>query len=126
MARVNSKPNAGTDGPSGAADSSGGKPGTPPGSPPRWQPAESPDLYRLLVESVVDYAIFALDSTGHIRTWNAGAQRIKGYTAEEIIGKHFSIFYPPEDRLARKPERELEIAIEKGRVEDEDYSRRVH
>src|SRR5512142_94499 len=84
--------------------------------PLRWQPAEAPGLYRLLVESVVDYAIFALDSTGHIRTWNQGAQRIKGYTAEEIIGKHFSVFYPLEDRLAGKPERELEIAIAAGRV----------
>ncbi|HEU4787464.1 MAG TPA: PAS domain-containing sensor histidine kinase, partial [Gemmatimonadaceae bacterium] len=90
-------------------------------SPVRWQPAEAPALYRLLVESVVDYAIFALDTTGHIRTWNQGAQHIKGYTAEEIIGKHFSIFYPLEDRLARKPERELEIAIANGRVEDEDW-----
>ena len=89
--------------------------------PVRWEPAEAPGLYRLLVESVVDYAIFALDTTGHIRTWNQGAQRIKGYAAEEIIGKHFSIFYPPEDRLARKPERELEIAIAHGRVEDEDW-----
>ena len=61
----------------------------------RWQPGEAPGLYRLLVESVLDYAIFALDATGHIRTWNAGAERIKGYTPDEIIGKHFSIFYPP-------------------------------
>jgi PAS domain S-box-containing protein len=96
-------------------------PGEPPPSPPRWQPAEAPGLYRLLVDSVLDYAIFALDATGHIRTWNAGAQRIKGYTADEIIGKHFSIFYPPEDQLAHKPERELEIATAEGRVEDEDW-----
>jgi PAS domain S-box-containing protein len=96
-------------------------PGEPPPSPPRGQPAEAPGLYRLLVDSVLDYAIFALDATGHIRTWNAGAQRIKGYTADEIIGKHFSIFYPPEDQLAHKPERELEIATAEGRVEDEDW-----
>jgi PAS domain S-box-containing protein len=106
---------------SDAADAVGEAPQEGVVSPVRWQPAEAPGLYRLLVESVVDYAIFALDSTGHVRTWNQGAQHIKGYTAGEIIGKHFSIFYPPEDRLARKPERELEIAIANGRVEDEDW-----
>jgi len=53
-------------------------------------------LYQRLVESVQDYAIFALDKEGYIRSWNAGAQRFKGYTAEEAIGKHFSIFYPRE------------------------------
>src|ERR1044072_158564 len=58
---------------------------------------QSEEIFRLLVASVKDYAIFLLDPTGHITTWNAGAQRIKGYSADEIIGKHFSIFYPPED-----------------------------
>src|SRR5688500_13067805 len=57
---------------------------------------EPGELHRLLVESVDDYAIFALDSDGYILSWNAGAQRFKGYTADEIIGKHFSIFYPRE------------------------------
>src|SRR6476659_411542 len=57
---------------------------------------ETGELHRLLVESVDEYAIFALDTDGFILSWNAGAQRFKGYTAEEIIGKHFSIFYPPE------------------------------
>jgi len=79
------------------------------------------ELYRLLVESVHDYAIFALDTTGHIRTWNPGAQRFKGYKANEIIGKHFSIFYPPEDQKSRKPEKELEYAAEHGAVEDEGW-----
>ena len=78
-------------------------------------------LYRLLVESVHDYAIFALDATGHIRTWNPGAQRFKGWTADEIIGKHFSIFYPEEDKKARKPEKELEYAEKHGAIEDEGW-----
>jgi PAS domain S-box-containing protein len=79
------------------------------------------DLYRLLIESVKDYAIFALDSEGHIVTWNPGAQRFKGYAADEIIGKHFSVFYSEQDRRNRKPERELEIAKEHGAVEDEGW-----
>jgi PAS domain S-box-containing protein len=79
------------------------------------------DLYRLFVESVEEYAIFALDPTGYVMTWNPGAERNKGYTAEEAIGKHFSIFYPPEDKAAGKPERELEIAARDGRVEDEGW-----
>jgi len=56
---------------------------------------EDADLYRLLVESVGDYAIFALDTNGCILTWNKGAQRLKGYTTAEIVGQHFSVFYPP-------------------------------
>ena len=79
------------------------------------------DLYRLLVESVQDYAIFALDPTGHIMTWNIGARRIKGYTAEEIIGKHFSIFYPAADIASDKPGWELEVATREGRFEDEGW-----
>ena len=79
------------------------------------------ELYRLLVESVKDYAIFALDPNGHVVSWNPGAQRFKGYTASEIIGKHFSVFYPPEDLAVRKPYIELEIAAEVGRLEDEGW-----
>ena len=79
------------------------------------------DLYRLLVETVRDYAIFALDASGHVLSWNPGAQRFKGWEAHEIIGQHFSIFYDAEDRANRKPERELEIAIRDGRVEDEGW-----
>ena len=78
--------------------------------------AQSEESFRLLVQSVRDYAIFMLDPTGHIATWNAGAERIKGYTAEEITGQHFSIFYPLEDKLAGKPARELEIAIPDGNL----------
>jgi len=81
----------------------------------------SASLYKLLVETVRDYAIFALDPTGHIITWNAGAERFKGYAAHEIIGQHFRVFYTPEDQKARKPEKELEIAIVDGRVEDEGW-----
>lgn len=77
--------------------------------------------YKLLVDSVEDYAIFLLDETGHIETWNKGAQKIKGYAPEEIIGKHFSNFYTDEDIEADKPAKELAIAIEFGRVEDEDW-----
>jgi len=83
--------------------------------------AESEERFRLLVESVSDYAIFVLDPTGHVATWNIGAERIKGYKAAEIIGKHFSIFYPPEDLAAGKTERELEIAARVGRFEEEGW-----
>lgn len=76
------------------------------------------DLYRLLVERVEDYAIFALDANGYILSWNAGAQRLKGYTAAEAIGRHFSIFYPAEDLATEKPARELELATATGRAED--------
>jgi PAS domain S-box-containing protein len=79
------------------------------------------DRFRLLVEAVRDYAIFMLDPEGHILSWNAGAQRINGYRAEEVIGKHFSIFYPPQDIESRKTDRELEIARREGRYEEEGW-----
>ena len=79
------------------------------------------DLFRLLVESVVDYAIFLLDPTGVVRTWNAGARRLKGYEADEIIGRHFSTFYPEEDVRRGKPAWELESAAREGRFEDEGW-----
>ena len=82
---------------------------------------ESEERLRLLVHSVKDYAIFMLDPGGHISSWNEGAQRIKQYTAEEIIGRHFSVFYPPEDVAAGKPAWELEVAVQDGRVEDEGW-----
>ncbi len=82
---------------------------------------ESEESVRLLLESVKDYAIFMLDPKGNVATWNAGAQRIKGYRAAEIIGRHFSSFYPPEDVAARKPERELDAARRFGRMEDEGW-----
>ncbi|HEY0454348.1 PAS domain S-box protein [Actinophytocola sp.] len=82
---------------------------------------DSEERFRLLVQNVVDYAIFMLDPTGHILSWNAGAERIKGYRAEEIIGQHFSVFYPEADIAADKPARELETAIAEGRLEDEGW-----
>jgi PAS domain S-box-containing protein len=81
----------------------------------------SEDWFRLLVAAVQDYAIFGLDPEGRISSWNAGAQRIKGYTASEIIGRHFSCFYSEEDKRTGKPARELEIATREGRVEDEGW-----
>jgi PAS domain S-box-containing protein len=78
-------------------------------------------LYRLLVESVRDYAIFVLDPRGHVLTWNAGAEHLKGYTSSEIIGRHFSVFYLPEDVAAGKPAIELEGATRDGRFEDEGW-----
>ena len=72
--------------------------------------------FRLLVESVTDYAIFLLDATGHVISWNPGAARAKGYTAAEIVGRHFSVFYPPQDRAAHYPEQLLERAAREGRV----------
>lgn len=77
--------------------------------------------FRLLVEAVQDYAIFVLDPAGNVRTWNAGARRIKQYEASEIIGKHFSTFYPEEDKRNRKPQWELEVAAQEGRFEDEGW-----
>ena len=82
---------------------------------------DSEQPFRLIVESVQDYAIFMLDVTGRVTSWNVGAQRIKGYSAEEIVGEHFSRFYLPEDVQARKPERELQVAATEGRCEDEGW-----
>jgi PAS domain S-box-containing protein len=72
--------------------------------------------FRLLVESVSDYAIYLLDTAGRVMSWNAGAERIKGYAAKEILGRHFSLFYPPEDRAAGRPQAMLERAAKEGRI----------
>jgi len=82
---------------------------------------QSPDLYRLLVSSALDYAIFALDATGHVLSWNLGAERIKGYAAHEIIGRHFSTFYPREAAESGFPQYELQEASRVGRFEDEGW-----
>jgi len=82
---------------------------------------ESEDRFRLVVESVKDYAIFVLGPNGDILTWNQGAERIKGYRPEEIIGRHFSIFYEDKDRRDGKPERGLARAVAEGRYEDEGW-----
>ena len=79
------------------------------------------ETFRILVNTVKDYAIFMLDPTGHIATWNAGAAILKQYTAQEILGKHFSIFYCEEDRKAKKPEIELEVCLREGKLEDEGW-----
>jgi|GEM_PF-384597 len=82
---------------------------------------ESEERFRLMVESVQDYAIILLDPSGHVVNWNAGAERIKGYREAEIIGQHFSCFYLPEDVAGGKPERELKIAAAEGQFEDEGW-----
>lgn len=99
---------------------------------PSEHPAEAEDVplstvmegdhrYRLLVESVKDYAIFMLDRRGLVATWNMGAERIKGYEPEEVIGKHFSIFYPPEVDARAMCDMELEVATRDGRFEGEGW-----
>ncbi|WKT52092.1 hypothetical protein QSH57_002606 [Fusarium oxysporum f. sp. vasinfectum] len=84
-----------------------------------WLPID--DAFRILVQAVKDYAIFLLDTRGNVMTWNTGAELNKGYKKEEIIGKHFTTFYGEEDIQSRKPERELEICLREGRVEDEGW-----
>jgi PAS domain S-box-containing protein len=82
---------------------------------------EQAEQFRLLVDAVQDYAIFMLDPEGNVASWNSGAQRIKGYAAEEIIGSHFSHFYTEADRRAHKPEKVLAQAAEHGRIEQEGW-----
>jgi PAS domain S-box-containing protein len=103
--------------------------GPVPAEQPTAEPAAShgagsgrvTSAFPLLIESTTDYAIFMLDADGYIATWNAGAERIKGYTREEIVGKHFSIFYPPEAIARKWPQTELELAAKEGRFEDEGW-----
>jgi PAS domain S-box-containing protein len=82
---------------------------------------ETGDFYRLLINSIQDYAIFLMDTTGVIKSWNLGAQKLKGYKPSEIIGKHFSIFYSAEDLKNGKPAMELRICNKEGHVEDEGW-----
>lgn len=77
--------------------------------------------YEQLVQSVVDYAIYMLDPSGHVVSWNAGAQRIKGYRKDEVIGKHFSLFFTPQDCAQGRPERLLRQALEQGVAQDEGW-----
>jgi PAS domain S-box-containing protein len=79
------------------------------------------ERFGLFIDAVQDYALFMLDAQGYVRTWNRGAERIKGYKASEIIGRHFSVFFPPEDQQAGKPDSELNIAAKEGRFEDENW-----
>ena len=82
---------------------------------------QSEERFKLLIESVRDYAIFMLDPNGRILTWNAGAERFKGYKAGEIIGQHFSRFYPAETLERGLPAHELKVASETGVFEDEGW-----
>jgi PAS domain S-box-containing protein len=83
--------------------------------------AHGPEAFRLLVEAVTDYAIFLVGPDGHILTWNLGAERIKGYKASEIIGKHISVFYTADDRRNGRPERNLRAAAQRGHIEDQGW-----
>jgi PAS domain S-box-containing protein len=79
------------------------------------------ERYRVLVEAITDYAVYMLDPHGIITSWNAGAQRIKGYQAPEVLGTHFSRFYTEEDRLAGKPEKALATAVNEGHFKAEGW-----
>src|SRR5262245_7865428 len=79
------------------------------------------EYIKLLVAGILDFAIYFLDPEGHVSSWNAGAERFKGYTEREIIGKHFSVFHTPEDRAAGLPKRALQTAREEGRFESEGW-----
>ena len=99
-----------------------------PHPPKRGQTQTAADLavrnesaFPLLIESTTDYAIFMLDTKGYVASWNAGAERIKGYKREEIVGQHFSVFYPPEANARNWPATELELAERDGRFEDEGW-----
>ena len=85
------------------------------------EPLIDPRLYQLLVEQVKDYALFVLDPAGRILSWNAGAERIKGYAPEDILGRHFSVFYTPEAVQRGWPQEELRLATREGRFEDEGW-----
>lgn len=88
---------------------------------PAWPFGADRAAIESILAGVRDYAIFLLDHQGHVLTWNSGAQAIKGYTPDEIVGQHISLFYTPEDAAARRPERLLRVAAEEGRVEDEGW-----
>src|SRR5262249_48228074 len=81
----------------------------------------NPESFRKLVDGIQDYAIFLLDKDGAVQTWNTGAERIKGYRASEVIGKHFSIFYPQDAIHLDWPDQELKTAAREGRFENEGW-----
>ncbi len=93
-------------------------------APKTQDPQLGNDSFRLFVDSVKDYAIVMLDPAGHIVSWNPGAERIKGYREDEVLGKHFSCFYPVEAVQRGVPERELTLAAKEGRFEDEGWRMR--
>ena len=86
--------------------------------------AESEQRFRLLVTSVIDYALFMVDREGRVANWNHGAERITGYRAQEIIGQHCSIFYTDQDRAAGQPQSEMEASRSVGRFEAEGWRAR--
>ena len=86
-----------------------------------WSAQSDEGRYRLLVEAITDYAIYILDPSGIVSSWNAGAERFKGYTADEIVGQHFSRFYPEEARQKGMPQRGLDTAAREGKFEDEGW-----
>ena len=87
----------------------------------RLSDLDDESVFRLFVDQLTDYAIFLLTPTGEVASWNPGAERIKGYKSDEIVGRHFRTFYPPEDIANGKPEQELKLAIASGRFEDEGW-----
>jgi PAS domain S-box-containing protein len=91
------------------------------GRPILYERYQGDERFRRLVEGITDYALFILNTDGRVATWNAGGERIKGYTADEIIGRHFSCFYPPEEIRAGNPERALATALDQGRYEEEGW-----
>jgi PAS domain S-box-containing protein len=93
----------------------------PEGVPQGPYPLAQNEVFRLLVEGVLDYALFMLDAEGRVASWNPGAERLKGYKREEILGKHLSVFYPKEAVDRRWPQHELEVAAREGRIEDEGW-----
>lgn len=115
-------PRASAEAPNPAPRPARSEPAAPaPCRPPVEHPRSHEERFRILVESIKDYAIFMLDADGRVATWNIGAQRIKGYTAAEIIGRHFSVFYPDSDDAVGKTDHELRIARQDGRFEDEGW-----
>jgi PAS domain S-box-containing protein len=88
---------------------------------PGLEPVSDERRFQLLVDAVKDYAIYMLDPQGIVSSWNAGAQRFKGYTANEIIGQHFSRFYTDEDRQAGVPQQALATAVAEGKYETEGW-----
>ncbi len=82
---------------------------------------QSEARFRALVDAVTDYAIFLLDESGRVTSWSPAAERMKGYREEEVVDRHFSMFYPPEEALSGKPARSLETAVLQGRYEEEGW-----
>lgn len=96
--------------------------GLPTSKPGTFSTVQQDDaLFRLFVQQVKDYAIFMIDPTGHVMSWNAGAELLKGYRAEDIIGQSIEQFYTEEDRLANRPQQLLHMAARDGRLEDEGW-----